>query len=180
MTAQIEDKFIYKSKWHSLVGLQGGELFSPEQCGMNPEMIDTSCYRGFYAVYKIKRNKLYLHELTVLEKDNNYLPICGKLPQESDNGIGATYKNLELEIPFTGKIRLARDFIEELYVHMGFQDATAYKTVYDLTIEKGKVIKLKDLSADLEKYRGKFKKRFDSDVSPKGIIDAFSLDIDNE
>ncbi|MEI6069698.1 MAG: hypothetical protein WCP96_20360, partial [Methylococcaceae bacterium] len=49
MTAQISDQCLFKRRTYDLIGVDGGELASPEQFGMEPEMMDTSCYRGFYA-----------------------------------------------------------------------------------------------------------------------------------
>lgn len=75
MTAQIADTFIFKGEEYSLIGIQGGDLVSPEQFGMEPEMIHTACYRGFSASYELTEESLYLRELTLREKNGNYLPI---------------------------------------------------------------------------------------------------------
>ncbi|MEM4721362.1 MAG: hypothetical protein QXT73_04810 [Candidatus Methanomethylicaceae archaeon] len=47
-----------------------------------------------------------------------------------------------MRVPFIGKLRLAKDFIQELYVHMGFQKPSAYQTVLDLLFEEGYLKKL--------------------------------------
>jgi hypothetical protein len=83
-------------------------------------------------------------------------------------------------VPFTGKIRLARDFINELYIHMGFQKPTAFRTVLDVTINNGKIINIKDRSADMEKKWGAFKKRYENGDMTETIEEAFSLDMELE
>ena len=66
MTAQISDTFLFKGDEYSLIGMNGGDLASPEQFGMEPEMIHTACYRGFYATYEFTEKTL---ELTLREKN---------------------------------------------------------------------------------------------------------------
>jgi hypothetical protein len=36
MTAQISDTFMLKGEEHSLIGMKGGDLISPEQHGLRP------------------------------------------------------------------------------------------------------------------------------------------------
>lgn len=178
MTAQISDTFLFKGDEYALIGMKGGDLISPKQFGMTPEELHSACYRGFYATYEVTDDGLYLKELTLLEKNGDYKPIDGVLPKEK--GYQATYENLKVTVPFSGKLRLAKDFIQELYIHMGFQKGTAFRTVYDVTFKEGKVVEVKDRSMEMEEKRGLFKKRYESDNSIQMIYDAFSLDMDLE
>jgi hypothetical protein len=62
---------------------------------------------------------------------------------------------------------------------MGFQKPTAFKYVYDMAFQDGKLVELKDRSKDVERMRGAFKKKYAED--PFSNIDAaFSLDMDLE
>ena len=178
MTAQIEDDVLYKGEHYSLIGISGDELFSPEQYGMKPEMIHTACYRGFYATYKITNKGITLNKLTLNEKDRNYTPINGI--EAEQNGEETNYHNVNLQIPFTGAIRIARGFIEDYYVHMGFQKPSAFKTVIDLRFEEGKLVKSKDRSKEFEAKRGAFKENYEKGSIIQGIDEAFSLDFDIE
>ena len=63
------------------------------------------------------------------------------------------YINVNLEIQFTGKIVIATDFINEMYVHMGFQSPTSFKKVIELHITEGDIIKKVDLSSKMEEIR---------------------------
>lgn len=138
MTAQISDTFLFNGESYVLLGLTGSSLVSPEQFGMDPEMLHTACYRGFYASYTFSDNTLYLSELTLRERNGNYLPIGNVQPETTE--YDATYRNLQEPIPFTGNLQLGKDFIDELYIHMGYQPATSYRTVINLTLEAGKII----------------------------------------
>lgn len=178
MTAQISDRFRFKGDAYSLIGLNGGDLASPEQFGMEAEMIHTACYRGFYATYVFTEEALYLNELTLREKHGNYLPIGGIEPAKED--YQSTYHGLSVVIPFTGKIRLAKDFIEELYLHMGYQKPTAFKTVLDISLKDGRVVEIKDRSQEMEQKRGAFKKHYESGNMLQTTAEAFSLDMDLE
>lgn len=184
MTAQICDTFIFKGEQNSLIGMEGDDLISPEQFGMHPEMLHTACYRGFYATYELKEDGLYLRQMTLREKDGNYLPINGVLPEKDEDENTASYFNLNVQVPFTGQIRLAKDFIDELYVHMGFQKPTAFRTIYDITLENGKIIDLKDQSREMEKKRGAFRRYYRRLIQiirrENQTKKAFSLDMDKE
>lgn len=127
MTAQISDTFRFKGEEYLLIGMTEGVLASPEQFGMKPEMLHTACYRGFYSTYELTEEALYLRELTLRERNERYLPIRETQPEIDD--YQATYRGLSEVISFTGKIRLAKDFIKELYIHMGYQKPTSFKTV---------------------------------------------------
>ena len=105
MTAQIADTILYKGDEYELIGVEGGELATPEQFGMEAEMMHTACYRGYYATYELTDEALFLVELTINEKDGNYQPIGGVKPERED--YEATYQGLREEVPFTGRMRLA-------------------------------------------------------------------------
>ena len=145
---------------------------------MHPVMISTACYRGFYCTYELTDTALYLRELTLREGRGNYLPIGGTPPVKRE--LQTFYYNLSVQVPFTGKIRLAKGFIADLYVHMGYQKATAFKTVYDITLENGTVVEVKDRSEEMEKRRGTFKRHYETGNMSQTIEEAFSLDMNLE
>ncbi|HUL30393.1 MAG TPA: hypothetical protein VLZ03_08045 [Thermodesulfobacteriota bacterium] len=178
MTGQIHDRFFFKGDEYSLIGMKGGNLASPEQFGMEPVMLHTACYRGFFAKYELTGEGLYLRSLTLREKNENYLPIEGINPIKQ--AYQATYDGLNVAIRFSGKLRFAKDFVEGLYIHMGFQKATAFKTVLDITLKDGRVVEIKDRSQEIEQKRGAFKKYYESGKMPEMIEEAFSLDMDLE
>jgi hypothetical protein len=178
MTAQISDTFIFGGEEYSLIGIQGWGLASPEQFGMEAKMLHTACYRGFIAKYEVTKEALYLRELTLREKNGNYLPIDGIQPETGK--YQATYRGLSVVVPFTGKIRLGKGLIHDLHIHMGYQKAAAYETVLDLTLNDGRVVKILDRAKEMEQKRGAFKERFESGNRLEGIQEAFSLDLDLE
>lgn len=176
MTAQIEDTFLFRGDEYSLIGVKGGELISPEHFDMEAVMIHTACWRGYYATYELTEEALYLRQLTLREKNENYASIEGVEPEMGPGE--ATYSGLNVVVPFTGRLRLARGFLPEYYIHMGYQKASAFETVLDLTLEQGRVVDFLDRSAEMEERRGAFKKRYESGDLMETIQEAFSLDMD--
>lgn len=151
MTAQISDRFLFKGEDYALIGKKGGYLFSPEHYGMQPVKIGTGCYRGFHATYEVMDDGLYLRQLTIRESQDRYPPIDGVFPIK-DN-YTATYDNLKTLVRFSGVVRLANDLIPGRYEHMGYQEATSFRYVHDLTFVKGKLVKETDLSDDMTQIR---------------------------
>jgi len=176
MTAQITDTFLFKGERYSLIGIGPGHLAFPEQYGMQPEMTDTGCYRGFYSTYELTDEALYLRELTLRERNGNYKTI-GDIEPVKGNG-QASYHGLSEMIPFTGKIRIAKEFIREHYIHMGYQKGTAFKTVLDITLRWGRVVEIKDRSKEMEQKHGEFKEHYESGDMMETIEEAFDLDMD--
>ena len=174
MTAQIINTFIFKGEEYGLIGLNGDKLIHPSQFGMEPVMLHTACYEGFYATYELTDTSLLLQKMTLREQQNNYLVIEGTKPVIND--YIATYHDMSIVVPFTGNIRLAKDFIEELYVHMGYQKSTAFEIILDISLENGKVLTINNRSEEVAEKRGQFKNYYESECSKKVIDDAFSLD----
>jgi hypothetical protein len=51
-----------------------------------------------------------------------------------------TYNDLNLPIDLNGCILVASDFVQGLYVHMGFHSAWIYQNVFELIVSHGSVI----------------------------------------
>jgi hypothetical protein len=96
----------------------------------------TACYRGFYTTYEPTEDALVLRGLTLREEDGNYQPIEGVEPVAAD--YDGVCSGLDMVVPFTGEMRLAKDFIQELYIHMGYLKASACRTVLDITPASGR------------------------------------------
>ena len=173
-TAQIPDSVIYKGNTYDLIAWTGGHLVTPEQFGMTPWMLHTACYRGFYATYELSDEQLSLRQLTLREKHGNYLPIAGVFPDvKTDEGI-ATYRDLHVVVPFTGKLRLAKDFMQAFYIHMGLQQPFAYETVLDITVREGRVVAIADRSREMADIREEFEKRVQSGEPRRVVEDEFA------
>jgi len=156
MTGQIPDKLIYNKSSYSIVGLKGEGLPSPLDFGLNPISPHTANWRGFIMTYKIAENCLIVQEMNVTVKNlNENPPLINNINPETkkEGSVHLTYNNLKLKTDFTGKILIAKDFIDSMYVHMGFQSPISFKSVIELEISAGTLIKVTDFSEIMKKYR---------------------------
>ncbi|MHA1987824.1 MAG: hypothetical protein ACW98D_14405 [Promethearchaeota archaeon] len=151
MTNQIPDEFIFIDKPFSLVGLKGQKLLTPENFGINPYFSCTACWRGYVMKYVFENDFLILDAMQV--NTNDPPKINGIEPKLGGRLFKYIYENLNYKTNFTGKVLLAKDFIQSMYVHMGFQRPIAFKTVIEITVENGEIISLKDLSMKIEEIR---------------------------
>jgi hypothetical protein len=178
MTGQMPDTVVYQGAEYALIGLRGDPLPMPQDFGIEPASPHTGCYRGFVAGWLLEDNRFFLDNLTVWVESPAKLkdlpPINGIRPTKHGK-----YNQLRLPVPFTGTLRLATGFIDDFYVHQGFQKPSAFKTVLDVKLVDGRVVEVKDLSEEAARRRGEFKRRYmkDGDVV-KSIDEAFDLDLD--
>lgn len=170
MTAQIEDTFRYQGKKLNLAGISGAGLFNPADHGLDPTSWSTACWRGYRAHYVVTNDKLSLSALEVSLTDPRevYEGTAIRVPALLINGISAStppdgvrssfeyeYKGLDLLVSYSGGLLLATDFIDELYVHMGFHPAWKYRQVFELIFESGMLEEERDVSEKLAAIRKK-------------------------
>jgi len=158
MTGQITDQFKYEGEIYELVGIDGDSLYAAEDFGITTQMASTACWRGYQTFYDCVNGELILDSLQVRTK--NKVTINGVAPKETVDEDGDAwaffnliYENLALKTQFTGSILLARDFIREMYVHMGFQSPESFKKVIEIEVKDGDIIKVTDISDRMEERR---------------------------
>jgi len=184
MTAQMPDVFFYKNENYSLIGLKGSNMFNPEDYGVYPIMANTACYRGFVATYHITEEQLILSSLILKSKEEKLKEINGQ-PAKKEKSIFSfnfLYENINLPIKYTGFILLGKDFINEMYVHMGYQRPISYETVIEFQFKDGDLVAVNDFSEVIAKLR---KEDPSKDAQPdydettmQWIERLFSLDYD--
>ena len=184
MTGQIPDNLIYNKSSYSIVGLKGEGLPSPFDFGLEPTSPHTANWRGFIMTYKIAENRLIVQEMNVTVKGLKEKPplINNVNPETKKEGlIHLAYKSLKLKTQFTGKILIANDFINSMYVHMGFQSPISFEKVIELKISDGNLIEVTDFSEIMKKYRNRKVsdgKLVRTENIQEWIARTFSLDYD--
>lgn len=155
MTAQISDAVDCDGEIFSISGISNQGLFHPSTYNVTTYPYSSVCWRGFCCLYSIRNDLLVLDELEI-SFDPNVHPIpeavalFGKTPTaKADFIFDLRHKYVELNhhVPFTGEIVLARDFIPEMYEHMGFHPAWKYKKVIKCRFHEGKLINKDDISS---------------------------------
>lgn len=148
MTGQIADKVVFRGTTSDLAEHSGGPLYDPVASGLRPTAIHTACWRGFIATYLICAGRFVLHDLEINDGDQVFPLISGVQAGPADEQV-RTYRGVDLPIPFSGTLLIGTDFDSSLYVHMGFQPAWTYRTVWEITCVGGAVTREVDRSAEI-------------------------------
>lgn len=169
MTAQISDDIYFQGKKYGIVSLDSPELLNIDwkKYGIKPTFATTACWAGYWCGFRANKDGVFLTDAYIhCDNDEDYTPIEGILPQPvryrkakvfsadkekyeliPENMGHRHYKGLHIRMQYRGKILLGRDFDDRYYVHMGFQDPFAYKTLIELTYDdSGNLADIKDLS----------------------------------
>ena len=151
MTGQVADVFRVNGDEYTLVGVDGQGLYTAASFGIATKMASTACWRGYQMFYDCLDGELRLVQMNV--NTNNAIPINDIEPRKGDFMFNSIYENLGLKTKFTGTLLLGKDFIDSMYVHMGFQSAESFQTVVEITVENGDIIKETDLSSIMDARR---------------------------
>ncbi len=163
MTAQINDRVFHRKVNFELAGTEGAVLFDPLEHGLAPEMRSTDCYRGYHVQYTIGEGELFLQRVIVglpfadgqaVESGGGPV-LFGRRPRRAAGGWGWVFDGLRRPLRFTGSMLLCADFIEELYVHMGFQPPWKFRDVRELSFDGGRLTSEVDLSVEAREAREK-------------------------
>jgi hypothetical protein len=170
LTAQIHDGLTYKGADFAVVGKNGANLFDPTNHELKPVGRCSACWRGFVCGYAVENNRLYLDKVAIslgkeeqLRVDYHRDPptLFGKSPkstkEEEIRIFSAVFEDLSSPVAFSGGLLIAKDFIEELYVHMGFHPDWKYRNVHELVFNEGELIKSHDRSAAIAEFRDEMK-----------------------
>lgn len=156
MTAQISDQFFFLGQQMSLAGIRGDGLFEPADYGFEPQAISSACWRGYWCVYAVEDSQLKLKKLTIgLNKQAGVPELAGTKPSTGNKELpGRTvYEPEDFSVPFSGGLLLGSDFIQSMYVHMGFHPAYKYEMVYELIFDKGQLTETHNRSKKMAEFR---------------------------
>ena len=160
MTAQSANIVVFKEQEFSLIGFTNEGLAKPQDYGINPIMSSTACWRGYITKYEISDDsKFTLKEVLVKTNNEDEPKLINGISPESPNSkfmkrmFNNIYLNINLQIDYSGFVLVGNDFIRQLYVHMGFHPAWKYRNVFELEIDRGKVISIRNFGKEMENYR---------------------------
>lgn len=150
MAVQIPCTFFVQGNAYDLIATVGDDI-PAQQAAVPPGGLHMACH----ATYEIIFDALYLTGLT-LEKENiRYLPV-GRCNFSRNSR--TSYQGLSMVVPFTGKVRLVKNFVDEPYASTNYQKAMAFETVLDVTMRHGTVIEVKNRSLEMRQKRNALKK----------------------
>lgn len=182
MTAQIHDSVVWRNQEHSLVGVEGAGLFDPAEHDLDVHPTTTANWRGWVARYVIQDDRLRLADLhdvgLALLGDEKLPKVNGVAPVREGRGPWS-YPALNLPVPFSGRLLIARGFIQSLYRHMGFHPAWKYEESWELELDDGRLTEARDVSSSMEQLRSKIEADPmldpDSEARPGWIERTFTL-----
>jgi hypothetical protein len=163
MSLQFTDTLRFRGYTYELLQITTEEgLADPRDFGLEPEMIHTACYRGFYLRYSLTRKGLFLRWMTVRDRRGHYPPIRGVEPILGPGGYTAVYRGLEVPVPYTGGLRIGREPLSEavqVWDSISPQ-VDGYRSVLQLTLEEGRLAECVDISEHAARWRAE---RLDAD-----------------
>jgi hypothetical protein len=155
MTAQFSDPVEYRGQSYVIAGINGEGLFDPAEHGMKPVGKCTACWRGFVCTYRVDGQRLLLDRLAIC-LEGPAAALFGVQPKPDQGQIplfDVIYEGLRHSVPYSGGLLLARDFIRELYVHMGFHPTWKYRVVHELVFRDGELMQEADRSEQIAEFR---------------------------
>lgn len=190
MTAQMGDTFKYKDNEYSIVAISNPIEFDPKAYGITPEGICSACWAGYWCEYRISQEGIVLQNIFINSKDGTYPPINGvevNVEKQPFEYMGHhLYRDVSLQMNYSGRIVVGKGFLQEYYVHMGYQRAWAYETLLEFVFEEGNLVNCLDHSNMAEKLREDLK----SKQNPKTTVtredieafieESFSLDMETK
>ena len=183
MTAQVEDSILIDNDSFSIVAISRPIKFKPQKYGMTPFGACTGCRRGFWCDYQLTKEGIFLEALHIYSLNKKHPKINGVLPttNEGEDEDFCEYKDLHLRIRYTGKILVGNGFLDEFYVHMGFQQPWAFECLKELVFRNGVLKKTVDRSVEAAREREMLREESRADrewdENPDRFIrDCFSLD----
>ena len=163
MTAQLHDQFIVEGESYSIAGVSGYGLFDPETHGLHPVSWNTACWRGYVTTYALQEKYLVIRELELNLSPPHHdgsdpvtaPPLYGVKARHSPEPFGFeyVYEDVGMPLAYTGGLLLARGFIDDLHLHMGFHPAWKYRKVMELIFEEGRIIETHDVSRRIARLR---------------------------
>ena len=157
MTAQAHDRMQWRGGDYLLVGVDGDTLFDPLEHGLDPAPTTTANWRGWVARYEIRDEALLLAEPTDVGHargpDGSLPTLRGVEPVRDDERGPFRYERLDWPLTFSGRLIVARGFIQSLYRHMGFHPAWKFEESWELTFEDGRLTKSEELSDEMQRTR---------------------------
>ena len=148
----MSDTLKYLKGNYNITGVKGEGLFHPEDHGLTPYSSSTACWNGYLTSYEIVNDGLLLMELLINTKK---LKDINGIEAEKSLGWSFTHQfsHLNLKIPFTGNLLIGNEFIQSMYVHMGFQRPITYAKVIELKLKDGNLLESKDISLRMKEIR---------------------------
>ena len=153
MTAKTSERVRLEDQEFALAGVDGRGLFDPRDHGIVTHSITSACGRGFVSTYEVSEDRLWLIHLRIGFHGREAPVVFGVKPEREEGELSYYGYGLKRPVDFTGGFLLGRDFVREMYVHMGFHRAYTYRIVKEILFEEGRVLERIDRSDEMAETR---------------------------
>lgn len=165
MSAQIMDSIMINNVEYFITDVTDfRRLFIPDEYGLDPTMRCTACYRGYWCRYQIKDMQFHLKDLWMFNGNDQYPLLNGvdilsrrnvaQSQKETSSVMGhEKYADVDLLVPYSGKILVGKDEIYQYRRKGGIQNCWAYETMLECTFENGCLVSLLDYTRVAEMIR---------------------------
>ncbi|MDH7913218.1 hypothetical protein [Winogradskyella sp. SYSU M77433] len=174
MSNQIKNKLILNQKEFDILKATQEGLIEPKDFGIKSKYRASILMRGYLTSYKIDSNSNFiLNNFRVNVNMNDDMKIINgvspHISSKTDLESRTTYReyrNLNLFVNYSGDILIGKGVISNLNIRYRLY-GTEYEEVFELNIEKGKVVSIKNLSEKIKLHKLKFKNG-DWDIDTQG------------
>ena len=154
MTAQRKNIFIFNENNFDIVSVSNSFGVKPTDFGITPQYIETGCWDGYWNEYGLQGKQLVLKTIFVNSSRNRYPKIAGKKPLRFYRQDGYhKYKNLDMELNYSGQILIAKNFLWEHRYDLYCVEPWEYEVLTKLTFKNGILTDVIDCNAVAQQTR---------------------------
>jgi hypothetical protein len=164
MSYQIKNKLTLHQNKFGILHTTNEGLVKPQDFGMQPVYASSILMRGYSTHYSVDAaSNLILKDLYVnVDMHDDLKLVDGKPPHIASKTNISTkttfreYRNLNLLVEYSGFILVADEPISGLDTKYRLYGAS-YEEVFEVNVEKGKILSINDLSEKMQEHRTKYK-----------------------
>lgn len=137
------------------------KVFDPPNYGFKEITAHYSaCWTGYVNHFRVEHNKLLLDKLLINVPDKYAKILNGDKPYKGSemkntpfNLFDWNYLNVNLPLPFTGRILGGYNYVPYYAIEMGFHTIASYKRIYEFIFDEGRLVVINDYSDKAEEQR---------------------------
>lgn len=155
MSGQRHDACLFNHELYVVTWVENAPLFSPRDFGFRPSFNAwrTDCVCGFHCTYGIGSNGLFLLRFVIHAEDGQYPALEGVAARFDEDESAYVFAPLRKQLDYSGKLRIAKGLIHDLYVHGGYQEEIAFENVFEFEFRVGKVVSGRGISKQIARQR---------------------------
>lgn len=164
MSYQVKNTLILNQRTYHIIKATNNGLITPEDLEIKTTYYSSRLMRGYLSSYKLDVElNLILNDFSVYVNMNDSIKLINgispHISSETDLDSGTTYRkyrNINFKVTYSGYILIGNTIIKKSNTTYRIHGAE-YEDVFELEVQKGKVISINNLSDKILHYRIKSK-----------------------